>query len=425
MVNSFDPTPISVEQAGLTLAAYLRQRVAGLSWSAVRKLVEARRVRIDGELCLDPARRLREGVVVELLARPAPRPRQPEMVHLRYLDEHLVVAEKPSGINTVRHPAERDWADERRSLSLTLEDVVVRLIAEQERSGKESRPRLRIVQRLDKETSGLVVFARSALAERGFGKQFHAHTVTRRYLAVVPGQVRPQRIASWLVRDRGDGRRGSGQSGQGKEAITHVEVVERLRNYTLLSCRLETGRTHQIRIHLAELGHPVCGEKVYNHRPDGSVREDHSGAPRLALHAVELGLVHPVTQAAMHWEMPLPPDLEALLTRLRQGDPAPGDSEQEEKGPAMEIKWTDTDPETGQRRFLCAERFARVWSFKFKLQRRGEWTRGLEPTRALWDHVLDSLRRRYRRREGVSDEDIAQVERIIRELPVPRDLDDS
>ncbi len=89
----------------------------------------------------------------------------------------------------------------------------------------------------------------------------------------------------------------------------------------------------------------------------------------------------------------------------------------------MEIKWTDLDPATGQRRFLCAERFAGVWRFKWKAQRRGEWRHGLEPTRAMWDHVLDGLRRRYRRREGVSDEDVAQVEHIIKGLPVPRDLD--
>jgi hypothetical protein len=88
----------------------------------------------------------------------------------------------------------------------------------------------------------------------------------------------------------------------------------------------------------------------------------------------------------------------------------------------MEIKWTDEDPETGQRRFLCAERFAGVWRFKWKLQRRGDWARGLEPTRAMWEHVLDSLQRRYRRREGVSDEDLAQVEKILKGLPEPRDL---
>jgi hypothetical protein len=82
----------------------------------------------------------------------------------------------------------------------------------------------------------------------------------------------------------------------------------------------------------------------------------------------------------------------------------------------IEIKWTDTDPETGERRFLYADRFAKVWRFSWKLRRRGEWTRGLEPTLAMWEHVLDSLKRRYRRREGVSDEDIEQVEKIVAEL---------
>ena len=90
----------------------------------------------------------------------------------------------------------------------------------------------------------------------------------------------------------------------------------------------------------------------------------------------------------------------------------------------MEIKWTDTEPQTGQRRFLSAERFAGVWSFKWKLQRRGEWTRGLEPTREMWEILLDALQRRYRRREGVSDEDVLQVERILKALPVPRELEE-
>jgi hypothetical protein len=83
----------------------------------------------------------------------------------------------------------------------------------------------------------------------------------------------------------------------------------------------------------------------------------------------------------------------------------------------VQIKWTDIDPETGQRRFLCAERFAGVWRFKWKWRRRGDWIKGLQPTRAMWEHMLDSLQRRYRRREGVSDEDVEQVERILRELP--------
>jgi 23S rRNA pseudouridine1911/1915/1917 synthase len=246
---------------------------------------------------------------------------------VRHLDEHLVVVEKPARLCTVRHPLERDWKPGRKELSPTLEDFVPRLIARREAT-RGPGPRLRVVQRLDKETSGLVVFARTVTAERGLGKQFSAHTVTRRYLAIVLGSMRSQRIRTFLVRDRSDGRRGSTNvEGEGKEAITHVEVAEKLPGYTLVRCRLETGRTHQIRIHLAELGHSVCGDRVYCHRRDGTLFEDKSGAARLALHAAELGFRHPVTHEEMHWEMPLPADLEDLLRRLRgkEGDDADRD----------------------------------------------------------------------------------------------------
>src|SRR5262249_5150417 len=201
---------------------------------------ETRHARVNGELCLDPVRRVHEGETIELFARPAPRPRQEEIITIRHLDEHVVVVEKPSGINTVRHPAERDWTPQRKALSPTLEDLVPREIARSEgRTQKGPLPRLRIVHRLDKETSGLAVFARTVAAERGLGKQFHRHTVVRRYIAVVPGVLQSQTIRTFLVRDRGDGRRGStGEPGAsatgGKDAITHVAVTERLPGYTVL-----------------------------------------------------------------------------------------------------------------------------------------------------------------------------------------------
>jgi 23S rRNA pseudouridine1911/1915/1917 synthase len=320
-MSAIDRFPIPADLAGQTLAAFLRQRLPGHSWSQVRRLVETRRALLNRELCLDPARRLKEGDLVELLPRPAARQQQPEQVVLCYLDEHLVVAEKPAGIPTVRHPVERDWPVRRKALSPTLEDLVPPLIARRESlRRKADLPRLRAVHRIDKETSGLVVFARTVTAERELGRQFKAHTVTRRYLAIIPGYLPPQRIATRLVRDRGDARRGSTTlEGVGKPAVTHTEVVERLPAYSLLSCRLETGRTHQIRIHLAELGHPICGEKVYGGRPGQPPRQDPSGAPRLALHAAELGFAHPVTGEEMHWTMPLPQDLQAFLDGLRGG----------------------------------------------------------------------------------------------------------
>ncbi len=327
MEEFLDPTRVPPEHAEKTLAAFLRSCLPGQSWNQVRRLIETRRARVNGEPCLDPARRVHEGETVELLRRPAAPPPGPEGIVLRHLDEHLVVVEKPAGISTVRHPAERDWDERRRALVPTLDDLTRRRIAEREgRPRKGPPPRLRVVQRLDKATSGLVVFARSVVAERGLGKQFFDHTVMRRYLAVVPGSVAPQRIHAWLVRDRGDGRRGSGTAAvPGKEAVTHVEVAERLPRYTVVSCRLETGRTHQIRIHLAELGHPVCGDKVYRGKFASPPLEDTSGAPRLALHAAELGFVHPVSGEALHWTMPLPADLQAFLQRLREGG-GPGPS---------------------------------------------------------------------------------------------------
>jgi 23S rRNA pseudouridine1911/1915/1917 synthase len=315
-MSRLEPFTISADQAGQTLAAALRARLPGQSWKQVRALIASRLVTVRDELCLDDARRLREGDVVALLARPAPLPKQPEQIVIRHLDSSVVVVEKPAGVATVRHPTEREWTQRRKELSPTLEDLVPRAIARREGA---PQPRLRVVHRLDKGTSGLLVFARTVEAERLLGKQFHAHTVTRRYLALVPGRAHPTRVRTILVRDRGDGRRGSTEVEEtGKEAITHVEIAENLPRHTLVRCRLETGRTHQIRIHLAELGHPVCGDKVYCIRRDGTVVPDDSGSPRLFLHAAELGFRHPATRQEVRWEMPLPADLEAILQMLRE-----------------------------------------------------------------------------------------------------------
>ncbi len=316
-MNAIAPFPVSAAEANATVTAVLRRKLVGLSWNQVRSLIAARRVKVLGELCLDPARRVKEGDLVELLARPAPRPPQPESIAIRYVDEHLVVVEKPAGLNSVRHPSELHWKDERKFLSPTLHDLVAKVLASQ-RQGRATSSRLRIVHRLDKETSGLLVFARSVAAERGLGKQFHAHSVIRRYVAVVRGDCPSQRIHNFLVRDRGDGRRGSGSALVGKEAITYVEALERLPGFTVVACRLETGRTHQIRIHLAELGHPVCGDRVYRVQPDRLI-DDPSGALRLMLHACELGFEHPITGEAMRWHMPIPADMAGLIERLRRG----------------------------------------------------------------------------------------------------------
>jgi 23S rRNA pseudouridine1911/1915/1917 synthase len=310
---------VTAAEAGQTLAAFLRAHMSGQTWTQVRRLIMRRRVKIRGELCMDAARRLIEGDAVEILDQSAPKPLQ-QRILIHHLDEHIVVVEKPPGTATARHPAEREWPRRRKALNPSLDELVSEIIDDSDHATKGRSPRLRIVHRLDKETSGLVVFARTVAAERALGRQFKEHTVVRRYIAVIPGFLTSRRLESNLVRDRGDGRRGSTLTpGMGKRAVTHVETLERLGDHTMVACRLETGRTHQIRIHLAEAGHPICGEKVYNRRVGEERREDKSGAPRLALHAAELGFQHPVKQTPMHWTMVLPPDLEKFVADLRSG----------------------------------------------------------------------------------------------------------
>ncbi|MGF1580217.1 MAG: RluA family pseudouridine synthase [Gemmataceae bacterium] len=313
--------PIPEELNGATVAAALRHFFEGKSWKEVRTLVESRHVKIGSELCLDSARRLNVGENLEILGHPAPKPAEAAPIVIRFVDQHIVVVEKPAGMNTVRHPSEREWSARRRALSPTLDDLVAKKLARSHSAKtKGSLPRLRVVQRLDKDTSGLLVFARTVEAERGLGSQFHEHTVLRRYLAIILGHLPPQTIETFLIRDRGDGRRGSSPNDKhGKRAVTHVEVIQQFPAHALVACRLETGRTHQIRIHLAERGHPICGDALYNKKMDGSeIIPDCSHAPRLALHAEQLGFIHPVTEREVQWEMPLPDDLHALLLDLRK-----------------------------------------------------------------------------------------------------------
>jgi 23S rRNA pseudouridine1911/1915/1917 synthase len=175
------------------------------------------------------------------------------------------------------------------------------------------------VHRLDKDTSGVLVVAKTDPAHRALARAFAAREVKKEYLAVVHGRVEAQTIETHIVRDRGDGLRGSTTTaGEGERAVTHVRPVEDLGDYSLVECRLETGRTHQIRIHLSERGHLVCGDPVYRKRLAGPPVDDKSGAPRLALHAARLALEHPTTGERLEFETDLPEDLERFVQRLRR-----------------------------------------------------------------------------------------------------------
>jgi 23S rRNA pseudouridine1911/1915/1917 synthase len=213
----------------------------------------------------------------------------------------------------MRHTSEAAEFGERGRtyLPATLADLLPGLLGQ---PGK----RLRAVHRIDRDTSGLVIFARTTKAERDLGTQFREHTTERRYLALVRGRGKPGRVESFFVKDRGDGRRGSApESADGQRAITHIKIVEELGGFTLVECRLETGRTHQVRIHLGEMGTPLCGEKVYDRPRDGKPVPDESGARRPMLHAAKLGIRHPETDEKMSWNSALPEDMASLLSRLR------------------------------------------------------------------------------------------------------------
>ena len=326
----------------------------GVSWGRARAWIEAGKVRVGDAVVTEATARVTEGtgVVVDERAarrvgggatgvasgggpgadgRPSRGGRVADLADadVVHLDAQVIVVAKPSGISTV--PFEGDAALGGRGRGGdgtgevdTLDARVRRWLERRARAARSGgaaargrgRVALGVVHRLDKETSGLVVFTRTWVAKQSLASQFRRHTVHRRYLALAHGDVRTRTLRSFLLDDRGDGLRGSARGtpgARGREAITHVERIEPLGFATLVACRLETGRTHQIRIHLSEAGHPLVGERVYVRRYPGPLIE----APRLMLHAAELGFVHPTSEREVRWELPLPDDMRAVLERLR------------------------------------------------------------------------------------------------------------
>ncbi|HVV53349.1 MAG TPA: RluA family pseudouridine synthase [Polyangia bacterium] len=316
------PPAFTLEGAddGTTLAAALRRRLEGRSWSEVRALCTTGKVTVDGERALDPAARVRAGQTIAL--RPnAPKPQTvPAGFRIVLEDAHLVVIEKPSGISSVPY--------DRKETGTALD--LIRAAWRRARKRATATP-LYTVHRIDKDTSGLIVFAKTRLAERGLHEVFQRHTAARAYLAVAEGEVAAQRIESHLVADRGDGIRGSTRfPDQGQLAITYVEPLRRYPARhkstvtggpaapiaaTLCRVRLETGRTHQIRIHLSERGHPLVGETVYVRELLRAGRTP-LPAPRLMLHAGLLGFPHPVTGAPIELRAEPPEDFLAVIDSL-------------------------------------------------------------------------------------------------------------
>ena len=289
----------------MTLAAFVKAK-AGVPNSVAKKQIETGKVFVDGACVTKIDHRLGAGQEVEVRTN-APRPRDPEKEGvLVYDDAHVVVIDKPSGINSVPYE-EREGG--------TAMDLIR---GAWRRMGVPATTiPLHVVHRIDRATSGLLCFAKSKKAELGLAAQLRAHTMERQYICVAHGAVASGRIESYLVEDRGDGMRGSTtRLDQGKRAVTHVTAKEQLRHATLCEVRLETGKTHQIRIHLSEAGHPLVGERVYIRDFENAGGKLLTSA-RLLLHAATLGFEHPVTGARIALSSPLPPDFTSVLDRLR------------------------------------------------------------------------------------------------------------
>ena len=304
---NYNPAPIAPreltipsELAGLRLDQALAKLLPEHSRSRIRTWIDAGRVRIAGDASAAKQKLFGgERVTVD----PLPDPRNATFVAqalplaIVYEDEALIVVDKPAGL--VVHPGSGHWEGTLANALLHHDPGLARV----SRAG--------IVHRLDKDTSGLLVVAKTPTTQTDLVRQLQARTVRREYLALVHGVVARGGVIDAPIARHPVKRTAMAVVASGKHAVTRYEVRERFADCTLLACRLETGRTHQIRVHLAALHHPLVGDSAYGRRRGVAFH-------RQALHAWKLGLVHPVTRAPMSWDSPLPQDFASLLESLRK-----------------------------------------------------------------------------------------------------------
>ncbi len=286
----------TLKEGPVPLEKVLRGLFPEASWSVIRGAIQTGKVSVND----DPVRETRFLVRSKAQIRvrmTTPKKRAYPKVVVVHVDPQLVVVAKPAGLASV--------PDDQRRNGTLIQRVAAQLRGEKGREGV-----LGVVQRLDLETSGLIVFARTLEARAGLKAQFQKREVSRSYLALVAGRARSTTIRSNLE-ERSDGKRGS--AAHGKFACTHVKFEEALNGASLVRCELETGRTHQIRIHLSEAGHPLLGDRRYARR-----RIQTPPAPRVMLHAATLGFVHPTSGESLRFEEDWPEDFQRIYQTLRR-----------------------------------------------------------------------------------------------------------
>src|SRR5690242_8601299 len=299
--------------AGWRLDRALAAVVPTLSRERLKALIRSGAVETRGAPVRDPAAKVKGDEKLRV-AVPEPRPahNEPQDIPLKIVfeDEHLLVVDKPAGL--VVHPAAGN-------LDGTLVNALLHHCAGK-LSGIGGVARPGIVHRIDKDTSGLLVVAKTDVAHEGLARQFAAHSIDRRYLAIVSGVPKAKEgvVDAPLARSTANRKKIAVVHGsRGKRAVTHWRRLQVLRDAALVECRLETGRTHQVRVHMASIGHPLVGDQVYGRsaKTHGKLMKN-LGFHRQALHAAELGFTHPVSKHRLSFSSAMPPDMQELFNAL-------------------------------------------------------------------------------------------------------------
>lgn len=301
---------IGSAQGGWRLDRALAATVTTLSRERLKSLITAGAVTSAAGVAGDPSAAVAAGTIFTIAipdAVPAAALAQDIALEIVHEDEYLLVVDKPAGL--VVHPAAGN-------LDGTLVNALLHHCAGR-LSGIGGVVRPGIVHRIDKDTSGLLVVAKTDRAHEGLSAQFADHSIDRRYLAVVAGlPLKSGTIDAPLARSAHDRKKIAIQQ-NGKRAVTHFALLEPLRRAALVECRLETGRTHQVRVHMASLGHPLLGDPVYGrNRPEHRAVLASLAFGRQALHAARIGFVHPVFDIPLAFDSPMPQDMQALFTAL-------------------------------------------------------------------------------------------------------------
>ncbi len=297
---------IEVKNGGERLDVFLAESIEDMTRSRIQKLISDKNITVN-DMCVKANCKLKPGDIVRVNV---PKPREAQLeaeeipLDIVYEDEHMLVVNKPQGM--VVHPAAGN-------LSGTLVNALMAHCGEN-LSGINGEIRPGILHRIDKDTSGLLLVAKDDKAHLGLSEQIKAHSLTREYLCIVHGQLKVDSgtIDAPIGRDPKDRKKMTITDRNSRNAVTHFFVLERFPKYTFIKCRLETGRTHQIRVHMSKNGHPILGDSVY-----GRKKEEFKLNGQL-LHAWRVGFIHPENGEYMEFERDVPEYFEQVLATLRR-----------------------------------------------------------------------------------------------------------